>query len=125
MSLTEYSQNTSAIDRMNVGRDKDARYSRSAEDEAEMVEQILASDETNKVLAETFNLSVSKVWSIRNPEKAAENKLKYKNRYKGRYYNKENERKKKLAHRAKKKKLREQNKKVEGKKPNTKKAKNP
>ncbi len=107
MSLTDYSENTSEIDRMNVGRDKDARYSLSAEEMAEVIEVVLASDETNKVLAETFNLSVSKIWSIRNPEKAAENKLKYKNRYKGRYYNKEKERVKKLAHRAKKKKLRE------------------
>lgn len=123
--MTEYSDNTSAIDKMTVGRDKDARYCRNEAEMELLIEGVLASKENNKVVAEEFGISISKVWSIRNPEKYAENKLKYKNRYKGRYYNKEKERVKKLAHRAKKKKLREQNKKVEAKKPNTKKAKNP
>lgn len=74
------------IDRLNLDRNSDGRYALSEDNELELREEAMSSKLNNRELAEKWNVSVYKVWAIRNPKKHEENKKRRNENYKGKYY---------------------------------------
>ena len=103
--MMDYSDNTSKIDRVIIGRKADGRFAMSEEDEAKLLAEIKEGLYNNKTLAEEYGCSVSKVWNLRNPEKYAENKRKRNEMDVKKYYTKKKLAETKRKHRAKKKKM--------------------
>lgn len=71
-----YSDKTMTIDKVKLGRNRDARYALPPEKEAELLADIKTGMFTNSHLARAYGCSISKVWNLANPEKYEENKRK-------------------------------------------------
>jgi len=87
--MGDYSEKTAKLDRIQLGREKDGRYTLTPEKEEELKADIATGQFSNSQLARAYGVSVTKVWNLANPEKYEENKRKRRENYDNKdYYNK-------------------------------------
>lgn len=94
-----------SIDDFKLTRDTDGRYAVDEQTEKDIYDDIMGSDLSLGALAIKWKVSKTKIWNMRNPDKAKANSEARKKNYKGKYYNTKTANESKAKNRAKKRKL--------------------